>query len=105
MGRKNIALAAFVVLATLFAGICLLGIPKRPEAISGPSAAMAGTNRNQLEADRVVGNILYIRDTRPHGDLCYAYYWSNLSNGGPALADVPCAAIPTELLVTANVSR
>lgn len=47
-------------------------------------------------ANKVVGLITYIKD--PRTDLCFAYLWDGESNGGPALATVPCTTVPPDLL-------
>lgn len=53
----------------------------------------------QLTVNSVAGDILYIKD--PRTDICFAYCWHGFNNGGPALATVPCEAIPPELLIVA----
>lgn len=35
-----------------------------------------------------IGSIRYFRDKRT--DLCFAFAWGGLANGGPAMANVPC---------------
>lgn len=58
----------------------------------------------QDTANDVVGSIQYIKD--PRTGLCFAYFWGgNGLYGGPALATVPCEAIPTQLLTIANVAK
>lgn len=56
--------------------------------------------RLQENANEVVVNIQYIKD--PRTGLCFAYYWGGAANGGPALATVPCEAIPPHLLTVAK---
>ena len=57
--------------------------------------------RRQANANEVVDSIQYIKDTRT--GLCFAYYWGGtVIDGGPALATVPCEAIPPQLLTTAK---
>jgi hypothetical protein len=56
--------------------------------------------RLQSDANKVVGMIQYIKDLRT--GLCFAYFWGGVDNGGPALATVPCEAIPPKLLTVAK---
>ncbi|MFH1325842.1 MAG: hypothetical protein ABIH48_00025 [Candidatus Falkowbacteria bacterium] len=56
--------------------------------------------RIQQNANEVVGNIQYIKDSRT--GLCFAYCWVGMANGGPALATVPCDSVPPELLTVAK---
>lgn len=52
--------------------------------------------RLQTNANDVVDNIQYVKDTRT--GLCFTYYWGS----GLALATVPCEAIPSHLLTVAK---
>jgi len=54
----------------------------------------------QSNANKVIGDIQYIKD--PRTGLCFAYYWGDTNFGGPALATVPCEAVPPELLTVAK---
>ena len=55
----------------------------------------------QPVANEVVSEIQYIKDRRT--GLCFAYHWRGSMYGGPALATVPCEAIPAELLTVAEI--
>lgn len=48
------------------------------------------------QASDMIHEIVYIKDSRT--GLCFAYGWGGSANGGPALATVPCDAVPPELL-------
>lgn len=50
----------------------------------------------QGQANRIVQGIQYIKDERT--SVCFAYYFAHYTDGGPALATVPCEAIPPRLL-------
>jgi hypothetical protein len=54
-----------------------------------------------IVANDIIGKIQYIKD--PRTGLCFAYFWKGAVDGGPALATVPCEAIPPDLLITAEV--
>ncbi len=58
---------------------------------------------NQNMANNVIRSITYVQDPRTTPPTCYAYFWKGRFDGGPALATVPCKAIPFELLTVANV--
>lgn len=79
--------------------ICLLGMGCQNDQ----SKKEEQTRLLQLSADEIVGKLHYIKD--PRTGLCFAYYWGGTANGGPALANVPCEAIPTNLLWTAKVQE
>lgn len=76
--------------------------------VGGGSIAllMGGVERRdaaaEAEAYRIeqlhdaIGSISYVKDGRT--DLCFAYTWGGMANGGPSLASVPCSAIPADLL-------
>lgn len=49
-------------------------------------------DRRVLRLSILVSSIQYIKDSRT--GLCFAYYYG----GGPALATVPCEAIPPKML-------
>lgn len=51
----------------------------------------------QLEANRIVENMGYIKDTRT--GFCFAFH---RGTGGPSLATVPCQGIPSQLLVVSE---
>ncbi len=61
--------------------------------------AQEWNQRMQVIVNDVVSRIQYIKDTRT--GQCFAYYWGGLGDGGPALATVPCEAIPSQLLTIA----
>ncbi|MDP3769705.1 MAG: hypothetical protein U1A23_04915 [Candidatus Sungbacteria bacterium] len=54
----------------------------------------------QVKANKMVRSIQYVKDARTDWPLCFAYYWGGGYDGGPALATVPCEAIPSHLLTT-----
>lgn len=65
----------------------------------------------QLFANNFVRDITYIKDSRANINLCFAYYWqsaqpaivvSSSYGRGPAIATVPCEAVPPELLIVAK---
>ena len=43
---------------------------------------------NASEALVVMREMVYVKDNRT--GLCFAYYWGNDEDGGPALTNVPC---------------
>lgn len=58
---------------------------------------------SQRKANRTVSRFQYIKDPRTY--LCFAYFIREGGySGGPALATVPCEAIPPELLIIANLA-
>ena len=85
-----------VVVLALFAAGC-----EKAETVSAQEKNQR-VQRLQADANEVVGSIQYIKDART--GLCFAYYWywGGAGNSGPALATVPCEAIPPQLLVVAK---
>lgn len=55
----------------------------------------------QKTADNVIRGTQYIVD--PRTNLCFAYYWGGMANGGPALALIPIESVPPDLLTTAII--
>lgn len=70
------------------------GCERPEEELARKQSERAELQRNSARG--VVGGIQYIKDART--GLCFAYYWGGGLNGGPALATVPCEAIPTNIL-------
>ena len=87
-------LAVCVVVLALFAAGC-----EKSQEVRAQEENQR-VQRLQANANEVVGSIQYIKDTRT--GLYFAYYWGGAGNGGPALATVPCEAIPPQLLVIAK---
>ncbi len=54
----------------------------------------------QAQADKVVSEILYIKDLRT--GICFAYYWGGTTSGGPALTTVRCENVPAQILIVAK---
>lgn len=92
--KKQILAVTCVVALAFFATGC-----EKSEAVRAQEESQR-VQRLQGNANEVVGSIQYIKDTRT--GLCFAYYWGGMANGGPALATVPCEAIPAELLTVAK---
>jgi len=40
--------------------------------------------------------LYYIRD--PRTELCFAYYWGGMANGGPAMTNVMCSSVRNLLI-------
>jgi len=59
-----------------------------------------GRIRCQILADKVVKEMIYIKDERT--GQCFVYFWSGTGSGGPALATVPCSSIPASMLYVGN---
>ncbi len=57
----------------------------------------------QEKANQVVSEIQYMKD--PRTGVCFAYYYWEGYNGGPALATVPCDSIPSDLLKVAVIKN
>lgn len=91
--KKILAVVSVVILA-LFA----VGCEKAEEARARQENWRA--RHLQADANEVIGSIKYFKDTRT--GLCFAYYWGGGGNGGPALATVPCEAVPPQLLTVAD---
>ena len=56
---------------------------------------------NQIIADKVINNLLYIKHSRT--GLCYAYYWNGSFRNSGTLALIPESAIPPGMLIVVNV--
>lgn len=106
MSRREKIMAVAMIFSIVLMCVGFSGTVKAPEAVANPGPRVNQiSSSDALNPDEVISHIMYIEDPRPHGSLCYAYLWGGYNTGGPALANVPCAAIPRELLVTAKVVR
>lgn len=92
--KKIIAVTVVAVIAML-----ATGCKKFQEYQKAQAKAELALLLQQTASD-VASAIVYIKDERT--GLCFAYYWGGGVHGGPALATVPCEAIPTNLLTIAK---
>lgn len=77
---------AVVIVSLLVSTLISTGCMSREEHARAEADHRAQYMLNQ--AKNIVLGIQYIKD--PRTNLCFAYYWGGLSDGGPALATVPC---------------
>lgn len=96
MSMRSIILVALLGITLAFVAF---GLAEKPEDVRVREETRR-VQRLQTNANVVVNDIQYIKDTRTH--LCFAYYWGGEANGGPALATVPCEVVPLHLLTAAN---
>ena len=95
------------ILATILFIIAILGTngcrkDRRSEVRKVYDAKQARLAERHAANDEVIACISYVQDTRT--GICFAYMWDSRSRrfaeGGPALATVPCDAIPEDLLLS-----
>lgn len=51
---------------------------------------------NREYGNKLVRQIVYLKDERTN--ICFAYVWGGMANGGPALTTVPCVPVVTNLI-------
>jgi hypothetical protein len=88
--QRQVAILAFVMGLTFLTPGCDQRVQTEAEKANQ-------RRERQADVNAVVSGIQYIKDTRTN--FCFAYYWGGAANGGPALATVPCDAIPSELIM------
>lgn len=85
------------LLASFYLLMILAGCGGEPQALG------AAKRREAInDARGLVDNLVYMQDRRT--GLCFAYVWGGQANGGPALTNVDCKAIPSASLMQTDKS-
>jgi len=125
---KERFIVAFLFLAVLLIRIPLMGCSFNNEANSpintkarmeGEKISKAATAKiineggivvkevvdygNQKIANDVVSEMIFIKE--PRTNLCFVYLWHGNGYGGPALTEIPCEAVPTDMLYVGVIAN
>lgn len=90
------------MLIALVAGLTIIigcGLTTNSEEVNAWEKERQAKSK-QNDVNEVMEHLQYMKDTRT--GICFAYYWGGAGNGGPALATVPCEAVPSGMLWTAK---
>jgi hypothetical protein len=45
----------------------------------------------------IVNSMIFIKEKRT--GLCFVYLWNGMSDGGPAISEISCGKVPSDILI------